>query len=427
MLIKKNANIVKGYIKKLTQTGFIHIFGSGLINKVLTFLSGIILVRLVPKQEYGAYAYAQNIFNFIMIASGLGLSSGVFQICCERRKDRADYYFNKGLLWGIKINCILAMLIFITAQYVPLPVADANGLLKIMAFLPIITLIFEMSLVYYRYNVQNQEYSYLTTINTALILIFSVIGAFVGKARGMIFFQYIGYFLTILYAIMCLKLPFKNFFLKSVQKLEDWNAVIKISLISMINNAASIILYNLDIFTLGIMISHQEVIASYKIATYIPNALSFIPSSLIIYIYPFFVEHAKDKEWIKHHYKSLLTIFGLFNFGVSTLLIIMAPFIIRVVFGEQYLDSISVFRILSLGYFFNATFRNTAGNLLVTQRKLNINFWIGLLSGVVNVLGNVILIKIYGPIGAALTTLIVMVISGLVSVGYFYKVINKIK
>ena len=198
-------------------------------------------------------------------------------------------------------------------------------------------------------------------------------------------------------------------------------------MLSMINNAASIILYNLDIFTLGIMISHQEVIASYKIATYIPNALSFIPSSLIIYIYPFFVEHAKDKEWIKHHYKSLLTIFGLFNFGVSTLLIIMAPFIIRVVFGEQYLDSISVFRILSLGYFFNATFRNTAGNLLVTQRKLNINFWIGLLSGVVNVLGNVILIKIYGPIGAALTTLIVMVISGLVSVGYFYKVINKIK
>ena len=43
-------------IKKLFKTGFFHIFGANVINKVLAFLSNIILLHIISKAEYGVSA-----------------------------------------------------------------------------------------------------------------------------------------------------------------------------------------------------------------------------------------------------------------------------------------------------------------------------------------------------------------------------------
>ena len=46
-------NRIAEYGKKLFSTGFFHIFGSNVINKILSFASGILLVRILTKSEYG--------------------------------------------------------------------------------------------------------------------------------------------------------------------------------------------------------------------------------------------------------------------------------------------------------------------------------------------------------------------------------------
>ena len=94
-------------------------------------------------------------------------------------------------------------------------------------------------------------------------------------------------------------------------------------------------------------------------------------------------------------------------------MVIFAKWIIIIVYGAQYLDSLSCFRILVFSYFFSGTFRIISGNLLVTQRKLGVNFFISVISGVVNIFGNILLISKLGSEGAAITTLIVMIISRL--------------
>ena len=113
------------------------------------------------------------------------------------------------------------------------------------------------------------------------------------------------------------------------------------------------------------------------------------------------------------------------NAAISLMLVLCAPLIIRILFGEQYLDALPAFRILSVSYFFSATFRKTTGNLLVTQRKLHVNFWIGIMEGIINIIGNWILIHLLGAIGAAVTTLIICIVSSGVSVIYFTSYLNK--
>ena len=80
---------------------------------------------------------------------------------------------------------------------------------------------------------------------------------------------------------------------------------------------------------------------------------------------------------------------------------------------------------LSINYFFSGTFRTIAGNLLVTQRRLKYNTIVAVVSGLVNVLGDYILIKIIGARGAALTTMLVVLISSVMNVSYLLYVLKK--
>ena len=67
-------------IKKLFSTGFFHIFGGNVINKVITFVSGIILVHLLSKPEYGVFTYAWNIYGIVFLFSGMGHMPGTSMV-----------------------------------------------------------------------------------------------------------------------------------------------------------------------------------------------------------------------------------------------------------------------------------------------------------------------------------------------------------
>ena len=96
-------------LKILFRTGFFHIFGSNVINKIIGFLSSIILVRLLTKAEYGIFTYSWNIYSILILAIGLGMESAVLQICSEKTGD--DEFCKKATSYGAKIgfgfNCLL--------------------------------------------------------------------------------------------------------------------------------------------------------------------------------------------------------------------------------------------------------------------------------------------------------------------------------
>lgn len=55
---------IKTLVSKLRASGFFHVFGSTVINKIVVFASGLILVRILSKADYGVYTYANNIYSF---------------------------------------------------------------------------------------------------------------------------------------------------------------------------------------------------------------------------------------------------------------------------------------------------------------------------------------------------------------------------
>ncbi|MCI9166878.1 MAG: oligosaccharide flippase family protein [Dorea sp.] len=413
--------------EKAVSTGFGHIFGANTINQVFAFASNFILIRVLSKGEYGIYSYAFNIYSFFALAIGFGMESACMQVCSEKLKasEDADRNMRFGILFGSGFNLILGVLIVLGAMFIPLPLAGVREVLWLFALMPLVTSLFNLAQTYFRYHLMNAEYSKCSVLNTGLILIGSVAGAVFFQTPGLIIFREAAMLLTVFLSVWIYRFPLKRILTAARISVKEKLDMLKLAAISMLNIATGQLLYLIDVFLIGVLISDELIVASYKTATIVPNALLFIPTALVVYIYPYFAQNQDDKGWVRQKYFLVLKYFGIFNLMISLMLIILAPLIIRILFGAQYLDAVAAFRILSLSYFFSATFRKTTGNLLVTQRKLHVNFWIGVMEGVLNIVSNWFLIQFMGAVGAAVTTLVICIVSSAVSVGYFITYLSK--
>ena len=419
--------MIKKTVDKLVNTGFLHIFGSCFLNKIIAFLSTFILIKILSKTQYGVYSYAQNIINIFMIVSGLGIVSGLLQIFCENGNDdkKINQYMKKGATFGIIVNLILALIIFIYSFFTNNSFDGLKDLLRWMMFIPLCDLCFELILSYYRGRSENKKYSYITSINSVLILVLSLIGAFLYDAIGLVIARIISSIITIIISFIVFKFPINEIMKSTVESLHEWRMVLRLSFISMLNNSASVIMQNIDGLLLGFLLTNSNVVASYKVATYIPTGLAFLPQMLVIYIYPFFASHRNDKKWLLEKYKKIVFIFALINLLITLTVILLSKSLVPLVFGEKYSDAVVPLNILMITYFFNATFRNLSGNLLASQRKVKANLLFGIIGIIVNVFADIVLIPSMGANGAALATFSVVFSVAIISTIYLVKVLKE--
>ena len=417
-------NKVFGLADKLRRTGFVHIFSSSVINKIISLASGIILVRILSKAEYGVYSYANTVMGFFLIFTGLGVNSCMLQMCCEveDREERLNIY-NYGCNVGLTFNLILSLLIVGVAMVFPLPIKGANLCLGLMSFLPLFQLFPQFQGTLLRAERKNRAFSYSNSFQAIVTFLLACVLSYFLRTNGLILAYYLSAILTALFTCLVLKvpLPSKSNKLQGASK----KSFFEISTISMLNNGISQLMYLLDVFILGIVVGNSDMIASYKIATIIPTALIFIPSSVVVYIYPFFVEHRNNSKWLLRNFGKITLLIGLFNLAVSGILFTFAPFALTIIFGQQYIDAVIPFRILCISYFVSGTFRIIPGNLLVTQRKLKFNLFDSVFSSGLNTLLNFFMISAWKSVGAAIATLITMLISSIVSMAYLLHVFKK--
>lgn len=264
---------------------------------------------------------------------------------------------------------------------------------------PLVVLLCELRLVYLRSNLQNQSYAHMTNVQTALLAIFSVAGAFFGGVTGLIAGQYVAYITS--YLVLVWRHPLSRLVEGNGKAVFDKKEYWYIALISSFNNGLSQALSILGTFFIGLFLASDLAVASYKVATTIPFALLFIPSTMMTYVYPYFALHCNDGVWTRRQYLRLsLACIGVM--GVATL--VAALFgrpIIGLVFGEQYLDAVPAFQVLMFGFFLTAALRQPAGNFLVTQKKLLANTVIAIISIILNIVLSYVLIPSYQLVGAA--------------------------
>ena len=404
---------------------FFRVFGTSVINRIIGFLSGVLIARIISKDEYGSYSYVMNIIATAEIFTAMGMVAGTFQLCSENSTDivKKTKLYDYGSSFGWKFNLVLTGLLVIIAWVFPLPIDGANELLGFAAFIPLTSVLVEFQSIKLRADFRTKEYARTNMIETIFVALFTLTGATICQGKGALLLRTLAYVAT---SIVVFWYTGTGIALKTRGlELQDKKDLFSVAMVSMINTGLSKLLYLVDIYVIGAVLTDNTAVAAYKIATIIPTGLVFIPASVIIYIYPIIASHKEDMKWVWEKYIKLSIVLFLVDAVLATLLIVFANPIIRVVFGEIYLDAVFSFRLLLINYVITASFKVLIGNIMVMLRRLRYNLFETLLSSCLNILADYYLIKKYSIDGAAVSTVLVTTFISIISFSYLYYLYKK--
>lgn len=413
-------------IKSILSKGLVQIFSANFINKIVQFMTVLFLTNIISVNEYGAFSYAQNTMSFALLLEGLGVTAGILQYSSVEKETKEKYkFFSFGIKVGFVFNILVSIVLMIYSIFGPIAIQSSRQYLFIMSFIPVLNIAYNSIQAYLRASLKNKEFSRLTVFNTVIYFIATVSLSYINGANGLILGMYIAYLSTVLLGAYFIREDIKLFKFTKMDSRSVEIRFLKYSIITVLSNAMSQILYLLDTQLIGVFTKDEAILAAYKVATTIPFNITFIPISLMVFAYPYFAQNKDNKEWIKEKLSILIKGLGIVNLIISLGGIILAKPIFYILF-PKYMDSIGCFRVLMFGYLISGTFRIPYGNILASLGDARANLINAVFSGVANIILDIVLIKKYGSIGAAYATLIVFIISSIIHHIFIKKYINRI-
>ncbi|MEG0826426.1 MAG: oligosaccharide flippase family protein [Bacilli bacterium] len=407
---------------KLKSEGFFSIFFSDVIAKIVAFMGGTILIHILTKEDYGTFTYILNAISILSIFGDFGAANATMQFASENynNENRKNAYISLGLKISITTSLLSCALVFFSPYFYPFKSVEAADMTRILFMIPLIVSLNTFIIGVVRAALKNKRFALLNAFTAFIHYLVIIPFAYFGGLLAAVVSRYFFDGLTLIFGIVLSFSLFKFVKYKDYLTSNERKGFVKFSLATQLNTTIDSLLISADIFLIGLLVPDMTVIASYKTASIIPNAMIFLPSSLMIFLIPYFVRHNRDKIWMKKYTKILIGFCFVFFGSLTLITIIFAPLIIRLIFGTEYGDAVLCFRILMIGFFFSSAFKMPLNNIIFTMKKVKINILATVFSGIFNVLLDPILILKFGSAGAAITTCFVMIANSIVVIIYTY-------
>lgn len=178
----------------------------------------------------------------------------------------------------------------------------------------------------------------------------------------------------------------------------------------VLSGFASIIYLKVDVLMLEHLSSSYEV-GVYSTAAKISEVWYLFPEAIVVALFPKLLRMAKNQP--SKYLCSLQSLFNwlfLFAFIIAVVITILAPFLILLLFGDNYAESVLILQIHVWGGCL-VFMRSLLSQWLVAERFAQFSLLSHGLGAVSNVLINFYLIPLYGGVGAAIATIVSYVFS----------------
>lgn len=411
-------------LKIIYGTGMFHVAFANVLNKVVSFICNIIIVRLVTQEEYGFFSSANNVIEITLLITGFGILSGAFQYSTEMRPDVDKKGFLKfSFIWGTLVDFFLTAFLVIYSLLQMSPIRETNTYILILCPTVIMHFVYEYFGVVLRSKKKIKSYTILLNSNSFALSIFSCIGAWMYGIIGLLIGRTLAYLVGDVFGFILNRKEFTDILGARRLNKKECKDILRFSFSCCISGALNRLLYLIDVLLVTYMIVDAQSVALYKVGTQIPEALEFIPNSILVAIMPYVVEHNADRTWLKKWTKKIYLFSIGLNMSIMIILLIFAPVIVELFWGEEYAGSVVIFRILSINYFVMASFRQIGTNMLSALKYVNYNMLISVITCIANLIIDYVMINKYGIEGAAYATLIVVLISSMLSFPYLMKIV----
>lgn len=290
----------------------------------------------------------------------------------------------------------------------------------LLSFLILPTFLLEVIRAQLRLNHDNKNYAFSEVLNSLILLLSIIILSYSFEEKGYAVALLITPIITSFFFISKIKIE-----LKTIKKIPLFNIDFwKYGFFASLSNVVTQLLFVIDILLIGYLLNNSELVTNYRYISLVPFSLLFLPRVFIITDFVTITENIFNKKYIIEYIKNYLSLFTV----ISILMTLFCWFFsadILILFEESYSQYILSFRILIIGISGIFIFRNLFGNLLSSIGFAKTNYYIAMVSLTINIISNFFLIPLYGILGAAITTAVLMWISGILSGMSFWYLYTK--
>ncbi len=396
-----------------------------ILHRGINFLFFILIARHFGTAGFGIISIGLALNGILSLISIFGFDPVIVrEIAIDKKK--SSRYFNN--IFTLRI--ILSILTFIILTILTIFLGYGKTTIYVILILGIDAAFYSLNQLFYSIYQANQKMEYFSFIR---IIEFSlkIILAYIFINLGFDIVQF-----TFLWIISSVVILFINFiilhikFLRPKLQMEKyfWKNILKVSLPFAVSAFIVRAHNDIDKIMLSKMVENsKEIVGIYSSAYAIIIALIGVVASISIALYPLMSKlSVKNKLSLNFVYTKMFKYLLLITLPLAIIITITGSDLILFFFGQEYSASVPALQILIWNFVFILLCYPSSTLLKSIDKQIeNTKRSIFEISG--NIIANIILIPIYGYIGAAIATVLTSLIALIylnISVkrnGYFYE------
>ncbi len=419
--------MIKSYISKMAKGisrlfkgGFFHILTGNVMNKAIAMVSSIVIARIVDKVRYADLSYADNIYSYITLISGLGMSSALLKFCsADNSLVQNKAYLKYAYKVGGAFEIIASIAACIALTFFDIPYPGARIFAWALVIYPVLTHINTTNLVYARTQLENKKYALGGIFGSVSSCVFAVLFLLLFGVYGIVAARYLSLVIVLIYTFTFVKdalLEKSNYTLTKEQKRSFFVMGVSLGLASFFSGIMPIN----EAFLVNNIIRDEITTSNFRVAGLFPQLLNLISGAITVYYFPI-VARLKDFKEVKRKVLQIELINGAVIVAATAVGMLLTPFALDLLYEGKYNDAISISYVLWLMRASHCLIRSVPMNMLPAIGKTKFNVAMAVFACVLQcALDYIFLIK-YGVIGVAFGSIVVYLISGALYWVYFYR------
>lgn len=382
-----------------------------IFTKLLGAFMYFILARYLGPREFGVYSVATSFSIIFGLISGLGIDSYIVKEIA-RGPERTQVLFDNGVILKM-LGGLLAFLLAVSFCFILSYDSTTRWAIIIFSC----TLFFSSLTGLYDSifrGLQRMEFSAMISIGRSVLSVMIIITMILFRQSILMIVSahvITGIVLSLFLYLFVVRTKFCRFSFNisrsdSYELLKGGLPFIATGVVYVINVKADVLLLSklADLESVGIYDAANEVIL----------LLMILPSLVSQVLYPYLSQQfAKQREGLAEIINFSLKVMTILSVPMSFGLVILAPKLIHLFYGQKYAASAIVLQIMGAGLSI-VFLRSLLGWVLAAIEKVNMMMWVNFYNLVLNVLFNVLLIPRYGYTGAAVATITSMIFGTLI-------------
>jgi len=373
-----------------------------IVSMFFGFLYTVYTARYLGPANYGILAFALALNGIFGVIANFGLDPLTVREVA-RNKNLAGKYLANGIVLKLLFGCLTFLIVFVVVNLLGYPEITK----KVVYLITIFTILGGINNLFYSIYQAFEKMEFISIgqiLKSVLLLVFAIVG--IKFNFDVVYFALIYLLANLIILIYNIIVTLWKFLKPRIGfDFEFWKSVLNEAWPFALSSVFVGMYYYTDSVMVGTLKGDFDV-GIYNAAYRLSSIFLYIPQLYSLIIFPILSKkYITDLE--KFRLISLLYTWIIGSLGVFISIVgyLLAPILILIVYGEKYILSIPVFKILiiSIGLSY---FTYPLGLILDASNYQKINMYIMFFSIILNAFLNFIFINFYGVVGAAMATLI---------------------